>query len=198
MDQIWLIRHGVTRANRLGIIQGQSDEPLSDEGRRQAERLGRWLAAHEIAADALCSSPLSRAAETAAIVAAELGIDAGAIATEPRLAERSFGDLERQSAADVYGQQDAAADPGRWRPPNGESYADLEARALAGFDELAARQGRRALVFSHGGPIKALLCRALGLPFVPASFARLRCDNTGVSILDGASAIVTINARFHM
>ena len=203
MNEIWLIRHGVTRANRLGIIQGQSAEPLSSDGREQARKLGRWLAALELEIDALIASPLARAAQTAAIIARHLGVDESSIESEARLAERSFGDLEGSDTAPTYRQQAEASDPKSWRPPNGESFVDLEARAVAGLAAIAERPGERALVVSHGGPITALVCRALGMAFEPARFGRVRCDNTGVSVLgrrdrDPRFEMLTINARFHL
>jgi broad specificity phosphatase PhoE len=202
VNEIWLIRHGVTRANRLGVIQGQSPEPLSSTGREQARKLGRWLAVMRLEIDALISSPLARAAQTAAIVARHLSVDESAIDREPRLAERSFGELEGRSSADAYGEQEAAGDPRTWRPPGGESFVDLEARVAGGFASIAERPGERALVVTHGGPIVALTCRHLDLELAPARFGRLRCDNTGVTILrrdaTGEFGVLTFNARFHL
>lgn len=204
MNEIWLIRHGVTRANQLRIIQGQSPEPLSSTGREQARMLGRWLAALDVEIDALVASPLARAAQTAAIIARHLEIDAAAIVSEPRLAERSFGDLEGSPADHAYGQQAAAADPCAWRPPNGESFVDLEARVVEGFAAIAGRSGERAVAVTHGGPIVALASRALGVDFAPERFGRLRCDNTSVTILRRASngggefRLLTYNAHFHL
>ena len=111
LQEIWLIRHGVTRANRLGIIQGQSAEPLSSTGREQARKLGRWLVNHAPPTDALITSPLERTEQTTAIIARHLSIDPGAIDREPRLAERGFGDLEGSSTTEAYGAQAAADDP---------------------------------------------------------------------------------------
>lgn len=202
MNEIWLIRHGVTRANALGVIQGQAPEPLSSTGRDQARKLGRWLAELGPEIDALIASPLERAAQTAAIIARHLGIDGDAIVSEPRIAERSFGDLEGSHAAEAYGQQAAADDPRAWRPPNGESFVDLEARVIEGFAAIADRPGERAIAVTHGGPIVALASRALGLELVPERFGRLRCDNTSVTILrradGGEFRLLTYNAHFHL
>ena len=67
-----MVRHGQTHYNQKGIIQGRIDNPLNEYGKHQAKTLGAYLKAHDISFDALCSSPLSRALETAFIIRNEL------------------------------------------------------------------------------------------------------------------------------
>jgi probable phosphoglycerate mutase len=67
-----MVRHGQTHYNQKGIIQGRIDNPLNEHGKLQAKTLGEYLKTHEITFDALCSSPLSRALETAFIIKNEL------------------------------------------------------------------------------------------------------------------------------
>ena len=67
-----MVRHGQTHFNQIGIIQGRIDNPLNDHGKSQAKVLGSYLKTNDITFDALCSSPLSRALETAFIIRNEL------------------------------------------------------------------------------------------------------------------------------
>ncbi|MEW6636961.1 MAG: histidine phosphatase family protein, partial [Actinomycetota bacterium] len=73
--EIILVRHGQSTANASGVWQGQMEFPLSDEGRHQARLAGRALAEKRL--DAIYSSPLSRAFETAEIIAREAGYRGG-------------------------------------------------------------------------------------------------------------------------
>ena len=87
MTRFFLVRHGETEWNRLRKIQGVSDIPLNDTGRAQAAALGDILSKHRF--DLIVSSPLSRARETALIVAAKLGMPAPLAIQD--LIERNYG-----------------------------------------------------------------------------------------------------------
>src|SRR4051794_10846449 len=95
MTELYLVRHGETDWNRQRRIQGLTDIPLNDTGREQARMTGLLLARRRFAGahwDAVLTSPLSRAAETGAIIATELGLAApqsiGAVV------ERNYGEAE--------------------------------------------------------------------------------------------------------
>src|ERR671920_1998926 len=90
-QEMLLIRHGQSTANASGVWQGQLDFPLSDEGRRQAASAGRALKGAKVSG--VYASPLSRAFETAEIVAREAGFS-GEVIPMPGLAERHGGVLE--------------------------------------------------------------------------------------------------------
>jgi len=90
--RIGLIRHGLTDWNALGRIQGHSDIPLNEEGRRQAARLAERLAVEHIHWDHMISSSLQRAHETARIIAERLNIPL--LEPDERLKERGFGQVE--------------------------------------------------------------------------------------------------------
>ena len=95
MTELYLVRHGETDWNRQRRIQGLTDIPLNDTGREQARMTGMLLARRRFPGaqwDAVLTSPLSRAAETAAIIAGELGLPAPvSIAT---MVERNYGEAE--------------------------------------------------------------------------------------------------------
>jgi probable phosphoglycerate mutase len=203
--EIWLVRHGETAANVRRVIQGQTDTPLNERGREQAEKLGAHLASLPSTSEpfsAVLSSPLSRAAGTAEALAAALELE---VTLEDRLMERSFGVLEGEPVDEVYATQDAAGgDPYAFRPEGGESTHEMGARACAALDEWSARDdaGGRLLIVSHGGPISAMLARALGLALTRENVRAFRRDNTGVSVLErtsrGHMRVRVMNARPHL
>jgi broad specificity phosphatase PhoE len=144
MIHLFLIRHGETDWNRLGRFQGVRDIPLNDEGRRQARLLAEtWTQEF----DAVLSSPLARASETAAILAQARGLT-----PEPPLAllaERAYGEAEGLTLAerrDRYGDH----------VPGMEAPESVRARGLQFLKLMEERTGRIAAV-SHGGLINALL-----------------------------------------
>lgn len=159
MRRLTLIRHGLTEWNRQRRFQGQADPPLTEAGRKQARRLARLLSRYA-QVDAVVSSPLRRARETA-----ELAFPGREVATDARLMELDFGRFEGRTAAE--NAQDPAwaewaADAFGRRTPGGESYEDLRTRAVAWFCELPADVGEVAVV-THSGVIQMLLSHVLGI-----------------------------------
>ena len=160
-----LLRHGDTCLSPEHRFSGLRDLPLSDSGTRQARAAARRLAAGT-RIDAVVSSPLRRAAATAAIAAGELGLTA---VTDDDLRETDFGDWEGFTLAEIQQRWPAAV--AAWQhnpeqaPPGGESFADTANRVHRACDRLLQDHGgQTVLVVSHITPIKILLCRALGVP----------------------------------
>lgn len=180
-----LVRHGEVDANREMRYLGRGDPSLNHTGRRQAEALAASLAA--LAPDRILTSPLARARATADVIAARTG---SVPRTDPRLREMDFGDWEGLTRTEVLGlgersQRDLLAweaDP-ELAPPHGESLAAVQTRVLELANELvAAAAGSTAALVSHVGPIKALLCAALGLGL--AATRRVFLDPASVSVVD--------------
>jgi probable phosphoglycerate mutase len=157
-DGIWLARHGETDANAEGRVQGTIDEPLNDRGREQARALAEEAAGLDL--EALYTSHLSRARETAEIVGERLDITPR---VDVRFAESWRGDWEGRLIADIR-----AEDPDAWqrslsiephpefRFPHGESLEEHAARVEAGLADV--RKGPLpALVVCHGGTIRRAL-----------------------------------------
>lgn len=149
-----LIRHGQTDWNAQRRLQGSSDIPLNDVGRAQAKEAVATLSGYEW--DAIVSSPLSRAAETADLIAAGLGLTVARHV--PELTERSFGPAE--------GMQDGP-ELDALRTPSGfhgaESEDEAADRGLAALEALAEEfSGRRLLVVAHGTLLRVSLSRAIG------------------------------------
>jgi ribonuclease H / adenosylcobalamin/alpha-ribazole phosphatase len=160
-----LLRHGDTRLSPEHRFSGLRDLPLSANGTRQAKAAASRLAAGP-RIDAVVSSPLQRAAATAAIAASELGLTA---VTDDDLRETDFGEWEGFTLAEIQQRWPAAV--AAWRhnpqqaPPGGESFADTAHRVHRACDRLLRDHGgQTVLVVSHITPIKILLCRALSVP----------------------------------
>ncbi|NIK67734.1 histidine phosphatase family protein [Paenibacillus sp. BK720] len=144
---IGMVRHGNTDWNALGKIQGQTDIPLNELGKKQANALAERLSKDEKLWDAVISSDLQRARQTAAVIADKLGIPL--LDGDPRLRERNFGEVEGLTLPERVE---------RW----GENWREV-AQGLETDDEVRSRglsflqdwqkqrpEGR-LLVISHGG-----------------------------------------------
>ena len=180
-----LIRHGQTTWNAAGIIQGQADAPLDGTGAVQARALADALASGTYGAvSVIASSDLSRAADTAFIIADALGVPKEAVIMTPDLRERHMGRLQGVTRHDA-----AAKEPQAWHaflrgrhddafrvPGGGESYDDVWDRAV-GFVERMAQEatdrtstgadgGERIALVTHGGTLHTLRDRCdRDLPF---------------------------------
>ena len=161
--RLLLVRHGETAANLRGQIQGQSEIPLTDNGRDQARRLAVRLSAEPLSA--VLASPLVRARETAEIVARPHGLQPR---LDPRLKEFGFGTWEgltwpqvrRRSAP----QWQAWARDREQPPPGGEPLSAVRARVQQLLDQLTTeREGQTLLLVAHGGSLRVLICLAFGI-----------------------------------
>jgi broad specificity phosphatase PhoE len=142
-----LVRHGETDWNAEGRLQGHTDRPLNDYGRRQAGALAEELAADSI--DAAYSSDLARARETAEIVAARLGL---AVSVDPGLREKNWGSWEGLTP-DERLKVDYV----------GESTQAHRERTLASLLAIAERHpGERVLVVTHGGSVRRVQAAVSG------------------------------------
>jgi len=152
MTDLYLVRHGETEWNRLRRIQGLTDIPLNDTGREQARRTGMLLTRRPI--DRVYTSPLSRASETAQIIAAELGLPS----PEPRseFVERNYGAAEGMGFHEIDVRYPPGTDvPGR------ETREEVAARVMPALQAIAAEHpGESIVVVSHGGAIRAALMTA--------------------------------------
>jgi probable phosphoglycerate mutase len=146
---LYLVRHGETDWNRTHRIQGSTDIPLNDTGRAQAARAGRLLARRSW--DGVYTSPLSRAFETATIIASELGL--GEPLGVPALVERHYGEAEGLTDRQVMRHY-----PGATPGPGRESRAQVAARVIPALLDLAeANPGRHLVVATHGAVIRTVL-----------------------------------------
>jgi 2,3-bisphosphoglycerate-dependent phosphoglycerate mutase len=160
---LWVVRHGESTWNVLGLVQGQSDDPvLTRRGRRQSEGLAAHFRAAEDArgrrVGAVIASDLRRARQTAEILAVPTGLP---VETDPRLRERSFGTSEGLAAhllhAGVTGiRGDRVVDVDA-HPDGGESLHDVYRRAATFVDQITRQtHGGDVVVVAHGGTVRAI------------------------------------------
>jgi len=159
---IFLARHGESDWNVEKRFQGHRDRPLTERGREQAHALADLVGAEKI--NAVYTSPLSRARETAEIVAARVGLKVVAL---PELREVDTGSWSGLSRADVEARFPEGF--AHWRSggsawENGESYDEMAERVIGALRKIAEdHPDGRVLVVSHGGPIRAIHAAAEGL-----------------------------------
>jgi broad specificity phosphatase PhoE len=184
VTRLFLVRHGATSATQEDRFSGSSGAELSDEGRWQAARLGERLAHQNITA--AYSSPLSRALDTARIIAEPCGLEP---ATRDGLREMGHGHWEGMKRRDVEEQFAAEyaaweADPFTFAPEGGESGLGVLARALPVIREIVTTHpGGRVLVVSHKATLRLVLSSLLA--FDPRGYRdRLDQSPACLNVLD--------------
>ena len=176
-----MARHGETDWNRESRFQGHADTPLNEAGREQARALAERLADDGIAA--VYSSPLRRAHETAAIVAAALGLEVESVDGLREVDVGSWSGLTRTEVEARFPEGFR-----RWLEldhgwDDGESYEELGRRVLAALRRLAARhRGERILVVSHGGPMRAAMAAAAEVTYADARRVAKPVHNCAVAV----------------
>lgn len=149
MTELYLVRHGETDWNRQRRIQGLTDIPLNDTGRRQARETAELLGRRRW--DAVFASPLLRARETGQIIAAGLGLPEPQLL--PGLVERNYGEAEGMDFVEIE-----RLFPNRGDVPGQETREAVVARVVPALLALAAEHpGEALVVVSHGGAIRAVL-----------------------------------------
>ena len=193
--ELILVRHGETDWNLRKCFQGQIDVPLNERGLAQAQRLARQLHSEGLRFDAIVSSDLSRARQTAEPTCGLLGL---ALRSDVAWREQAFGVLEGQSVDALRSEhpelhaQWQRHDPDYALPGGAESRRQFSARILAAAASLAQRHaGGRVLVLTHGGALDMLWRAAQGLTLqgpracaIPnAGINRMRWSEEGLSLL---------------
>jgi broad specificity phosphatase PhoE len=193
-----LVRHGETSWNRENRIQGQTDVELSDFGRIQADRLALSLKNEKF--EAIVSSPLKRALETAKAIARFHPFD---ISLEKNLQELDHGDFESltmQELQETHGNFLKAwlENPASFQMPNGESLLQLQERTWKIID-LRLKTSIDTLVVSHGMAIMSILCK---IQNINLSQARKMFVNTAsktvVEFKNGQGTITLLNDTSHL
>jgi probable phosphoglycerate mutase len=181
---IWLARHGETAANAEGRVQGWIDPPLNERGQRQAHELAERAA--ELGLEALYSSQLVRARQTAAIVAERVGLEP---VVDERFAESRRGSWEGRLLSEI--ERDEPELWAAWRrggsdfrfPGGGESLAEHVARVDAALSDVAAGP-LPALVVCHGGTLRCALVARGGRRF--DEFAHIEVPNGALASVGAA------------
>ncbi len=192
---LYLIRHGSTAGDEEMRYKGSIDVPLSDKGRGQIARasltLERLLARRARANNnssglaAVYSSPLSRARETAGIVALPFGLEPVII---PAFRERCFGRWEGLTFDEIarrYPEEFSAwvEDPLDSSPQGGESTREVAARLEPALENILARhENENIVIAAHGGVNRVILCLFLGIPLT--NIFRLEQDHGAINIVE--------------
>jgi broad specificity phosphatase PhoE len=157
VKRVVFIRPGETEWNKIGRWQGIVGVPLNPQGRAQAEALSKFI--RNIGLDALYSSDLRRAKDTAEIIAATANTK---IIYDGRLRERSMGEWQGLTLGEIqvwYPEEytKVQADPEGYQVPAGESRKQVAKRVHAAFQDIIARGGMTIGIISHTTAIRALL-----------------------------------------
>jgi broad specificity phosphatase PhoE len=150
--RLFLVRHGQSTLNAAQVLQGHADPPLTDVGRREAERLRPAFAGFD--PNRVISSDLARARETAAL----LGFPSAR--TDPRWREIDVGSWVGRPLADFPPGPQTSWRGGPLAPPDGETWAQFQARVGAAVDALTPDGDW--LVVCHGGVVRAALSHVTG------------------------------------
>lgn len=195
---LYCIRHGESSYNAEGRIQGQSDVPLSELGRRQSAAVAKAL--DNLPIDAIYSSPLRRAMQTAEPIAEALKL---AIQTDPRLMEVHAGEFQdklRIQLEDEYPEEMA-----RWRRgdpdfplPGGETRRQLMQRGGEAFQQIAGGGHEQVVVVSHGGLLAAALKALLEIPAGRHPFLLHNGSISQLDLTDGDVKLRLLNRIDHL
>ena len=217
VSELILVRHGQSASNvafpeadahgRLesGLTGRDTDVELTELGIEQATAVGRWLAAlpEDLRPQVVITSPYLRARETWRVAAEASGLDFPPPTTDDRLVDRLLGDLEmmtRAAVADRFPDEASrrrAAGEYDYRPPQGESFADIEVRLGSFLDDLNRdHDGERVVVVAHDAVV--LMMRAViekldwdQILAVEAESGNVR--NASISRFDGTSGTLVLD-----
>ncbi len=182
MNELILMRHAQTEANRNFIVQGRMDNPLNEDGIRQAFQTGVYFKEHNIDFDMVISSPLKRAYVTAEQVNKGMMLHRP-IVMDKGLIERNFGDYDGKEINDDYYYMIK-----RGLVPNQETNDELEKRVCDAILDICNRfPGKKLLLVTHSHVIKSLLTKYVeGFSWESwlhnCSITRLVCDKGQIKI----------------
>lgn len=200
--EFFVVRHGQTVANKTGILQGQLDTDLDEDGLMQAEAVAQRLKNRTF--DVVYSSDLNRAMVTAQKILQfhqELKI-----IPSPELREWNLGDLQGRKYDELIVKYPEIMQAFKCESadipdiPCGERLADFQVRVASFMDKIAAENiGRKILMVSHGGALQRMLVHTMGQ--VSQVNIRPLCDNASLSIFkykNGKWQLITWNDTAHL
>jgi probable phosphoglycerate mutase len=198
----YLIRHGETDWNVEGRWQGHTDVPLNANGCEQARRLAERLRAGRTRFDAIYSSDLARAFETARQLGEALGLPVRRLSALREIDIGSWGGLTNAEIRAQDGETLRRIEQGEDLPRGGgERTSDLRRRAVAELERLAqTHPGQTLALVSHGGVVRALLDHILQRSQQPGAM-RGHIGNTSISVVirtPGGWDIATVNDLAHL
>ena len=204
VGRIFLVRHGQTVSNREQVIQGpRIDSELSDVGERQARRVGDALA--RVPLEAIYSSPLRRARETAQAVSQNHPRDALPVQVVPELYEMDYGRFVGRTYEEVQGEMDQVLDA--WRLgfvdqpfPGGESALLAQHRVRPFLDRVRGQaEGEDVAVVAHGRINRVLVATLTGAGLQRLEeFPQSNASITELEVQGGQARVVRLNDTRHL
>jgi alpha-ribazole phosphatase len=184
---LYLIRHGLTKGGRERRYKRSIDVPISEEGLRQIAKASDFINAHLDGAHlaAVYSSPLSRALESARVIAMPHGLTP---IVDYNLRERHFGIWEGLTFDEISRKyplefQRWAENPLEHSPIGGESSREVRDRIMPAVETIvSSHAGERVAIVGHGGVNRIILCELLGMPL--EHMFRIEQDNAAVNIVE--------------
>jgi len=190
-----LVRHGTTPTTGKVLPGRARGLHLADSGKKQAVHAAERIAELE-KVNAIYSSPLERARETAAPISRALRVP---VRIERGLLECDFGSWTGQSLRRLYKKPEWNAvqrAPSAFRFPDGESFVEMQSRMVGALDVIRRRHaGKTVVCVSHADPIKAAVAHAMGTPL--DLFQRIvisTCSVTAILYSDAAPIVLTVNS----
>jgi len=199
MAELILVRHGETMWNVEKIYRGRTDVNLNEVGIKQAELLGKNLANWEL--EAIYSSPLRRALDTANIIARYQNVG---VQIAEGLTDFDYGEWQSLSEQDVKRLYPALLNewhnnPHKVKMPGGESLEDVRRRAIAVVDDVLSKYQGSVVLVSHRVVNKVLICALLGLD--NSHFWNIKQNVAGITIfdyIDGRFVLTRHNDTSHL
>ncbi len=183
MTRVYLVRHGTTEWNKEEIFRGRLDCKLNETGQAEARGLAEYFA--DIPLQAIYSSPLSRAMETALPIARAKALP---VAPRPEFIDMDFGEWQGRPLREVREKYSELYRLWRERPeavhfPGGENLIQVRARAWEGLQEVVRENPEKTvLILAHRVITKVLICAGLGLD--DSHFWHIKQDTTAVNCLE--------------
>jgi broad specificity phosphatase PhoE len=200
MTLILLVRHGETEWNQVERFRGRTDIELNGKGQRQAEALAERLANWQI--EAIYSSPLKRAVETARPIGGACGL---AVESLPALTDVEYGAWTGQSPTQVEAEHGELYQAWLTTPhlicfPGGESLDDVRSRAMHALEDIRLQHAdQTVVVVSHLVVIRVLVCAVLGLD--NSAFWNIAQDTAAINMIEaseGRSRLLLLNDTCHL
>lgn len=153
--KIYFVRHGQSLANSLAVVAGSSDSPLTERGIEQAQNEADLILQKAIVIDTIIASSLSRALDTAKIIARRIGVDEESIVVTDLLQERSLGSFEGGKQSDFYALSEKEREDGGC-----EKLEDLQSRVRSATKFVHEHASGNTLVVGHSGFYRMARCIA--------------------------------------
>jgi broad specificity phosphatase PhoE len=195
--ELVLVRHAQPVRVEQGTVAGPADPGLSDTGHAQAARLADWLAAEPI--DAVLTSPLRRARETAAPLAATLGVGAEVVDGVAEYDASAGEYIPIEELREAKDERWYATIEGRWADVGGVDPREFQRQVVPAVEELVERfAGQRVVVVTHGGVLNVFLAHVVGTEHLLWFHPEYTSISRVVAARTGQRSLATLNETAHL